>query len=105
MGKITAAITGVGQYLPEYILTNDELSRMVAQLDHLGGRYDSDPLGGTSLRSEHGLNFLFVAEQHDTAVRPDRIERHDGSLDSRFGCIIAAHGIYANLYHTRTSVG
>ena len=29
MGKITAAITGVGQYLPEYILTNDELSRMV----------------------------------------------------------------------------
>ena len=29
MGKITAAITGVGQYLPEYILTNDELSQMV----------------------------------------------------------------------------
>lgn len=29
MGKITAAITGVGQYLPEYILTNEELSRMV----------------------------------------------------------------------------
>ena len=29
MGKITAAITGVGQYLPDYILTNDELSRMV----------------------------------------------------------------------------
>ena len=29
MGKITAAITGVGQYRPEYILTNDELSRMV----------------------------------------------------------------------------
>ena len=27
--KITAAITGVGEYLPEYILTNDELSRMV----------------------------------------------------------------------------
>ena len=29
MGKITAAITGVGQYLPDYLLTNDELSRMV----------------------------------------------------------------------------
>lgn len=27
--KIRAAITGVGQYLPDYILTNDELSRMV----------------------------------------------------------------------------
>lgn len=29
MSKITAAITGVGQYLPDYILTNEELSRMV----------------------------------------------------------------------------
>ena len=29
MGKITAAITGVGEYLPDYILTNDELSHMV----------------------------------------------------------------------------
>lgn len=29
MGKITAAITGVGQYLPDYLLTNDELSTMV----------------------------------------------------------------------------
>ncbi|MDR1406109.1 MAG: ketoacyl-ACP synthase III [Prevotellaceae bacterium] len=27
--KITAAITGIGGYLPDYILTNDELSRMV----------------------------------------------------------------------------
>ncbi len=29
MSRITAAITGVGQYLPDYILTNEELSRMV----------------------------------------------------------------------------
>ena len=29
MGKITAAITGVGLYLPDYILTNEELSTMV----------------------------------------------------------------------------
>lgn len=33
MGKITAAITGVGQYLPEYILTNEEISRMVDTTD------------------------------------------------------------------------
>ncbi|HBI81327.1 MAG TPA: 3-oxoacyl-ACP synthase [Bacteroidales bacterium] len=33
MGKITAAITGVGGYVPEYILTNDELSRMVDTTD------------------------------------------------------------------------
>ena len=29
MSKITAAITGVGQYIPDYVLTNEELSRMV----------------------------------------------------------------------------
>lgn len=33
MGKITAAITGVGGYLPEYILDNEELSRMVDTSD------------------------------------------------------------------------
>ena len=33
MGKIRAAITGVGAYLPDYILTNDELSRMVDTSD------------------------------------------------------------------------
>ena len=31
--KITAAITGVGAYLPDYILDNDELSRMVDTTD------------------------------------------------------------------------
>ncbi|HIS33394.1 MAG TPA: ketoacyl-ACP synthase III [Candidatus Avirikenella pullistercoris] len=33
MKKITAAITGVGGYLPEYILDNEELSRMVDTSD------------------------------------------------------------------------
>lgn len=33
MGKITAAITGVGAYLPDYILDNEELSRMVDTTD------------------------------------------------------------------------
>ena len=33
MKKITAAITGVGAYLPDYLLTNDELSRMVDTSD------------------------------------------------------------------------
>ncbi|MDR2937151.1 MAG: ketoacyl-ACP synthase III [Rikenellaceae bacterium] len=33
MGKITAAITGVGGYLPDYILDNEELSRMVDTSD------------------------------------------------------------------------
>ena len=33
MTKIRAAITGVGGYVPDYILTNDELSTMVDTTD------------------------------------------------------------------------
>lgn len=33
MTKITAAITGVGAYLPEYILDNHEISTMVDTSD------------------------------------------------------------------------
>lgn len=33
MGKINAIITGVGGYVPDYVLTNDELSRMVETSD------------------------------------------------------------------------
>ncbi|HRZ21470.1 MAG TPA: 3-oxoacyl-ACP synthase, partial [Bacteroidales bacterium] len=33
MEKIRAAITGVGAYVPEYVLTNEELSRMVDTSD------------------------------------------------------------------------
>lgn len=29
MGKIHAAITGIGGYVPDYVLNNEELSRMV----------------------------------------------------------------------------
>lgn len=33
MGKLKAAITGIGAYIPEYILTNDELSTMMDTSD------------------------------------------------------------------------
>ncbi len=33
MGKITAAITGIAGYVPDYILTNEELSKMVDTTD------------------------------------------------------------------------
>ena len=33
MGKINAIITGVGGYVPEYVLTNDEIARMVDTTD------------------------------------------------------------------------
>ena len=55
--------------------------------------------------SEASTDLIFSSSPNSTIRLSDPIERHDGSLDSRFGCIIAAHGIYANLYHTRTSVG
>ncbi len=35
MQKLTAAITGIGAYVPEYILTNDELANMVDTSDEL----------------------------------------------------------------------
>ena len=33
MKRINAVITGIGGYVPEYILTNEELSRMVDTTD------------------------------------------------------------------------
>ncbi len=33
MAKVNAVITGVGGYVPDYILTNEELSRMVDTSD------------------------------------------------------------------------
>ena len=33
MEKINAVITGVGGYVPDYVLTNEELSRMVDTTD------------------------------------------------------------------------
>lgn len=32
MSKITAAITGVGGYVPDYVLTNQELEKMVDKI-------------------------------------------------------------------------
>ena len=33
MDKINAVITGVGGYVPDYVLTNDEISKMVDTTD------------------------------------------------------------------------
>jgi 3-oxoacyl-[acyl-carrier-protein] synthase III len=63
MTKIRAAITGLGAHLPEYILTNDELSRMVDTSDEwimtrigirerriLKGPYGPSELGAEAIR-------------------------------------------------------
>lgn len=66
MGKITAAITGVGAYLPEYILDNFELSKMVDTSDEwimsrigINTRHILKGEGlGTSYLGEHAVKDL-----------------------------------------------
>ena len=75
----------------------ERLGGMIAHFDHLGSGDDVEPFGRTAFGREHGLDLRLVAEQYDTAVRPDRIECHDSPLDRSLGRIIAPHGIYTNL--------
>jgi 3-oxoacyl-[acyl-carrier-protein] synthase-3 len=78
MEKITAAITGVGGYLPEYILTNDELSTMVDTTDEwimtrIGIKTRRILKGegkGTSDMGAAAINELFAK----TGTRPDEID-------------------------------
>lgn len=78
MGKITAAITGVGAYLPEYILDNDELARMVDTTDEwimtrigIKERHILKGQGlGTSYMGERAVRDLL----EKTGTNPDEIE-------------------------------
>lgn len=78
MGKITASITGIAGYVPEYILTNEELSRMVDTTDEwimtrigikerriLKGRGH-----GTSEMAVHAVNDLL----RKTNTHPDEVD-------------------------------
>lgn len=65
--KITAAITGVGQYLPEHLLTNEELSTMVDTTDewimsHIGIKtrhiLKGDGIGSSYMGARAILNLL-----------------------------------------------
>ena len=78
MEKITAAITGVGGYLPEYLLTNDELSTMVDTTDEwimtrIGIKTRRILKGegkGTSDMGAAAINELFAK----TGTRPDEVD-------------------------------
>lgn len=78
MGKINAVIKGIGAYLPEYVLTNDELSRMVDTSDEwimsrIGikeRRILKDPNLGSSYMGTKAVEELFAK----TGVNPDEIE-------------------------------
>ena len=78
MGKINAVITGVGGYVPDYILTNEELSRMVDTNDE----WIMTRVGIKERRilTEEGLGTSYMARKaakqliQKTGVAPDSID-------------------------------
>ena len=78
MSKISAIITGVGGYVPDYILTNDELSRMVDTNDE----WIMTRVGIKERRilTEEGLGTSYMARKaakqllRKTGVDPDTID-------------------------------
>ena len=78
MGKINAVITGIGGYVPDYILTNEELSRMVDTSDE----WIMTRVGIKERRilTEEGLGTSYLARKaakqliQKTGVDPDTID-------------------------------
>ena len=78
MGKISAIITGVGGYVPDYVLTNEELSRMVDTNDE----WIMTRVGIKERRilTEEGLGTSYMARKaakqllQKTGVDPDTID-------------------------------
>lgn len=78
MGKINAVITGVGGYVPDYILNNEELSRMVDTTDE----WITTRVGIKERRilTEEGLGTSYLARKaakqliRKTGVDPDTID-------------------------------
>ena len=78
MGKINAVITGVGGYVPDYILNNEELSRMVDTTDE----WITTRVGikERHILTEEGLGTSYLARKaakqliQKTGVDPDTIE-------------------------------
>ncbi len=78
MGKINAVITGIGGYVPDYVLTNEELSRMVDTNDE----WIMTRVGIKERRilTEEGLGTSYMARKaakqliKKTGVDPDTID-------------------------------
>ena len=78
MGKVNAIITGIGGYVPDYVLTNDELSRMVDTNDE----WIMTRVGIKERRilTEEGLGTSYMARKaakeliRKTGVDPDSID-------------------------------
>lgn len=78
MGKINAVITGVGGYVPDYILNNEELSRMVDTTD--GWITTRVGIKERRILTEEGLGTSYLARKaakqliQKTGVDPDTID-------------------------------
>ncbi len=78
MSKITASITGIGSYVPEYILTNDEIAKMVDTSDEwimtrigIKERHILKEEGeGTSFMGEKAVNELL----RKTDTKPEEVD-------------------------------
>ena len=78
MGKINAVITGIGGYVPDYILTNEELTRMVDTSDE----WITTRVGikERHILTEEGLGTSYMASKaarqliEKTGVDPDTID-------------------------------
>ena len=78
MGKVNAIITGIGGYVPDYVLTNEELSRMVDTNDE----WIMTRVGIKERRilTEEGLGTSYMARKaakqliKKTGVNPDEID-------------------------------
>ena len=78
MEKINAIITGIGGYVPDYVLTNEELSRMVDTTDE----WIMERVGIKERRilTEEGLGTSYMARKaakqllEKTGADPDSID-------------------------------
>ena len=78
MGKITAAITGVAGYVPDYVLTNQELSKMVDTTDEWImtriGIKERRILKGEGLGTSHMAAFAVTDLLRKTNTHPDEVD-------------------------------
>lgn len=78
MGKINAVITGIGGYVPDYVLTNEELSRMVDTSDEW--IITRVGIKERHILKEEGLGSSYMARKaakqllRKTGVDPDSID-------------------------------
>ena len=83
MGKITAAITGIQGYLPEHILSNDDLSKMVeTNVVELQKRLRKQNLNSNAVATEISLNSILKVKER-TQKEISKIERYNQIKESK----------------------